>query len=121
MTCDADLWESLYAVADAAGADWPERIRRAHDEHQWEENVSESARVLKGVATYFAAHGGDRVSSTVLAAHLSADDLLPSMTPKSLATRMSGYRVRPRKSHGVMTYWLSDLTPVFAEWLRDTP
>lgn len=116
---DADLWESLYAVADSAGGDWPARIRTAHQEHQWDQSVSQARLTLEVVQRYFKENKTDRVSAAALAAYLTAEDALPVITPKGLHKVMSGYRVAPRKTNGVSTYYRGSFTHVFDVWLRE--
>jgi hypothetical protein len=113
----ADLWEALYSVANAAGGDWPKRCAVAAERHVWDRKPSTSGLTLATVRDWFREHDRDRVTSSVLADYLSANDELPRITPKALAPIMAGYRVYPTKSNGSMTYWRRDLAPVFARWL----
>lgn len=114
-----DLWEALHSVATAAGGDWPERCAKAAQRHVWDRKPSVSRLTLATVREWFKEHDRDRVTSSVLAAYLSANDELPHITPKALAGIMGGYRVYPAKSNGSMTYWRRDLAPVFAQWMTD--
>ena len=116
-TRQADLWEALYSVAEAAGGDWPKRCAAAADKHVWDRRPSVSGETLATVRAWFREHGADRVTSAALAAYLSANDELPHVTPKALAGLMGGYRVYPTKRNGRSTYWLRDLEPAFAQWL----
>ena len=110
------IWAPLHSVAAAAGDDWPQRARKAQEAHQWPTEANEQKAVLSKTRDYFTDHQGDRVASAVLADYISADDTLPSVSAKSLAGRMKGYGVEPRKiSH--MYYFRADLSPVWAEWL----
>lgn len=113
----ADLWEPLWSVAHAAGGEWPARVKAAADHHTWDQKASVAARTLAAVRDYFREHDVDRVASSMLAAHVTSFDDLPTMSAKTLAKVMQGYRVYPTKSNGVMTYWRKSLQPVFAEWL----
>lgn len=110
------IWVPLHSVAAAAGEDWPQRAQRAQEAHQWPTEANAQKAVLGATRDWFAEHKDDRVSSAVLADYINADDTLPSVTPKSLASRMRGYGVVPRKiSHTY--YFRDDLAPVWAEWL----
>lgn len=111
------IWSPLFSVAAAAGQDWPERAQRAFEAHQWRAEHNEQKAVLAATRDYFSQAHSDRVSSSRLAAFVTADDLLPAISPKSLAGRMKGYGVTPRKTNGTMTYYKSDLEPVWREWL----
>lgn len=116
VTRDNQIWAALHSVAAAAGEDWPERAATAQEVHQWPTTANEQKSVLAATRDYFSEVKAERVSSTVLAEFISADDRLPNVTPKGLAGRMRGYGVEPHKvSH--MYYYRADLAPVWAEWL----
>lgn len=110
------IWSPLHSVAAAAGKDWPERARRAKEVHQWPTESNEQKAVLAATREYFTQHRTERVASSVLAEHISADDRLPDVKPKGLAARMKGYGVTPRKSSH-MYYYKADLAPAWDEWL----
>lgn len=113
---EGQLWAPLRSIAIAAGGDWPERVSKAQEVHQWRSEENDQKSVLRASHSWFAEHDKDRVTSGVLAAYISADDRLPNVTPKDLAKRMKGYGVTPRKiSH--MYYFKEDLAPVWTEWL----
>lgn len=114
----ADLWESLWAVAKAAGGEWPERCRKAAEHHQWRDAVSEQQRFLMAVHDYFVKHPAEKkVQSSVLAQWVSSYDNLPTMKGKGVAMRLQrGYEVFPQK-RSESWYHLSDLQPVFDKWL----
>lgn len=110
------IWSPLHSVAAAAGEDWPKRAERAQEVHQWPTEANEQKAVLSATRDWFEDNRVDRVASKVLADFISAYDTLPLVSPKSLASRMKGYGVEPRKiSHSY--YFRADLEPVWAEWL----
>jgi hypothetical protein len=113
-----DIWEALFSVAHAAGPEWVARAEKALADHQWTDSATESARILEGVRRYFEQTKADRVTSAVLAQHLSNDDELPTISPKALAKVMKGYEVTATKSNGLMTYHREALEPAFKVWIR---
>jgi Protein of unknown function (DUF3631) len=72
----ADAWEPLFAIADAAGSDWPHRARRAaiilHASR--EEDDSLGLRLLSDIRLVFDARGVERISTADLIAALEADE-----------------------------------------------
>lgn len=113
----ADLWESLWSVAAAAGGEWPERCRVASERHQWKHDVSEGRLFLLAVRDWFEAHPQEtKVQSSVLAAHVSSYDDLPRMEGKGVALRMQGYEVSPQKRSSSW-YHREKLEPVWERWL----
>lgn len=111
------IWAALHSVAAAAGEDWPERAQAAQAVHQWPSEVNERKAVLAATWDYFDGVKAERVTSSVLAAHISADDRLPHVTPKALAARMKGYGIEPRKISS-MYYYRADFGPAWSEWLQ---
>lgn len=113
----ADLWEAMWAVAKAAGGEWPERCRIAAERHQWRDVVSQQHRFLMAVRDWFTEHPAEtKVQSSVLARWVSSYDDLPTMEGKGVAQRMNGFEV-PRAKRSASFYHLSDLQPVFDKWL----
>lgn len=110
------IWAPLVSVAEAAGEDWPERVQRAIEAHQWPSEDNDYKGVLRATQDYFKEHKADRVSSSVLADYISAYDTLPSISAKALRGRMRGYNIEPRKISN-WYYFKDDLAPVWAEWL----
>lgn len=113
----ADLWESLWSVAHAAGGPWPERVRKASEHHLWLHDVPEGKRFLGAVREWFDKNPqSTKVQSSVLAAHVSAYDDLPVMAGKGVAQRMKGYGVVPQK-RSESWYHREQLEPVWEVWL----
>lgn len=121
----ADLWESLYSVAVAAGPAWVERFHRAAEVHVWPEVVSESAQVLAGIRSYFAETRADKVTSTALVAWLNAQDDMPPITSARALARvwLKGYRtpdgqhIKATKSNGNYVYRPEQFAHAFTTWL----
>lgn len=111
---DADVWEALLAVADAAGGDWPERARTAAVAlvaASKESTPSLGIRLLSDVRTVF----GDRDA-------MATDDMLTALcelpeapwsevvggkplNARGLAKRLGGYEVKSQ------TIRVGDKTP----------
>jgi Protein of unknown function (DUF3631) len=69
-----DCWESLLAIADLAGGDWPKRARSAALElsgNGEREDDSLTARLLKDIYSVFENGAGDRLRTADLITHLS--------------------------------------------------
>jgi hypothetical protein len=69
-----DVWESLFAIADLAGGDWPEKARgsaRILSGSEAREDDSLSALLLRDVYTVFENGAGDRLRTTDLIDHLA--------------------------------------------------
>jgi hypothetical protein len=101
---DADVWEPLLAVADAAGGEWPQRARvsavtlvtllREGGE------ASPGVRLLNDLRTVFGSAG--EMSTKSLLAHLHAMDEAPwgdlngkPLDDRGLAARLRKYGVKP--------------------------
>ncbi|MDI3314489.1 MAG: DUF3631 domain-containing protein [Mycobacterium sp.] len=70
----AEIWEALLAVADAAGADWPERARDACEHFECdstEDRLSFGTRLLRDVRAVFGER--DRMFSVDIIAALTSD------------------------------------------------
>lgn len=111
------IWAALASVAEAAGGDWPDRLARAVEVHQWPSDENDEKGVLSATRDWFTEHPqSDRVASSVLAEFISAYDTLPRVSAKSLRGRMKGYTVKPHKISN-WYYFKAELEPVWAEWL----
>lgn len=101
----ADAWESLLAIADLAGGDWPARARRAAVSLAVGDDTGEQAHgsrildVLREVLT-----GAATVSTEMLLARLNADDELPyggwndggGIRAREVARLLKPYGIRSR-------------------------
>ena len=140
----ADCWESLVAIADAAGDSWPDRARTAckdlNGEAQVEEADTAGERLLADLKRIYAA---DRetphnflYTATILE-HLTKIEDAPwaewSRSPqgripinaRGLAGLLKGYKIRPRDGREGGTgsqkkgYYYTDLVDTFARYTRD--
>lgn len=102
----ADVWEPLLAIADAAGADWPERARTAAVTivHQAAERpLSLGLRLLADIRSCFEATGADKMHGHNLLAHLYDLDEAPwvdlrgkPLDQRRLAKMLSEYGITPK-------------------------
>lgn len=99
----ADTWESLIAVADLAGADWPERARHAAkiltaDAAEADTDNSTSLRLLADLRTVFSDAG--KLHTTTVLARLRELDNGPwadrQLSAHDLAKLLRQYNVKPR-------------------------
>jgi hypothetical protein len=100
----ADSWEPLFAIADLAGGDWPERARAAALElsGEPEDDASIGVRLLSDCRAVF--NGHDHLATKDLIASLADDEEAPwggwhkgsPISPRSLANLLEPFGVRPR-------------------------
>lgn len=79
----ADMWTPLFAIADLAGGDWPERARRAAEVlsgHHADEAATIGVELLADIRRAFATRGVDRIAGADLLADLLADEERPWAT-----------------------------------------
>jgi hypothetical protein len=102
----ADCWWSLFAIADVAGQDWPERIRAAYAELTRgvtaEPEISPLTRLLGDVHAVW--DDGDRIGSAELIKRINAIPdspwsawWPPAVAPRELAAVLRGAGIEPRK------------------------
>jgi hypothetical protein len=101
-----DVWEPLFAIADRAGDDWPERARRAAlalSSNGEREDASAGVQLLGDCCQVFGGQGVDRFTSVGLADALHEIEESPwgewygkPITPRGIAKLLSRYRIRPR-------------------------
>jgi hypothetical protein len=102
----ADVWEPLVAIADQAGAGWPERARSIAvtlNAAREEEDASLGVKLLADVRTIFEESGLDRVPSADLAEKLAKMEEAPwgdlwgkALDSRGLARRLRAYHVHPK-------------------------
>jgi hypothetical protein len=101
----ADTTESLLAIADVAGADWPRKARSALVTLCTEAGGSDGSigcRLLSDIRQQFDARGVDRIGSLELAKALAADETsawaefsLGPISPVQLARLLKPYGITP--------------------------
>jgi hypothetical protein len=126
----ADVWESLIALADAAGGAWPERARRAAqvlEAGRRSTDVSLGLRLLADLHTVFP-DGEDKLATVTLLERLNALDEAPwgnlrgkPLDGRGLARRLSRYDIGPKPvwvaGETVKGYERADLADVWARYL----
>lgn len=103
---NADVWEALLAVADAAGADWPDRARVAAVAlvaQLSERPLTLGIRLLGDVRDIFTKAGADRMPTEVLLNNLQNLDEAPwgelrgkPLDARGLSRRLSQYEIKSR-------------------------
>jgi hypothetical protein len=100
-----DGWEPLFAIADAAGGDWPQRSRMvalalSHVDVRDDESVG--VRLLADIQALFHARPADRLPTAELLTALNALDESPwgdwsgkPLTPRGLARLLRPFAIKP--------------------------
>jgi Protein of unknown function (DUF3631) len=134
----ADNWRPLFAIADEAGGEWPERVRKiAADADAARTEQSVSVLLLMDIREIFDAEGTDRMSSGELVTRLTAIEGRPwaewkhgkPITQNGLARQLNKFEVFPGtiRLDGNMTakgYYRLALEEAFSRYLpsqTDTP
>jgi hypothetical protein len=102
----ADCWWALFAIADVAGRDWPDRIRAAYAELTKgitaEPEKPPLQRLLEDIGTVWTA--GDRIGSAELVKALKSLQGTPwatwwpdAVAPREMAAMLRGAGIEPRK------------------------
>ncbi len=127
-----DCWEPLFAIADAAGGEWPSRARSAalslHGVQ--EDSPSIGVELLGDIQAAFKSRGTSRLATAELLRVLTEDDEQRwatwnrgrEMTPRQLSTRLSEFGVRSKNLKMGMGqvnkgYDLSDFHDAFERYL----
>jgi hypothetical protein len=129
---DADVWEALLTVADAAGGDWPQRARCAAVTLVTDAKAappSLGVRLLADVQSVFDSDGGEHLFTEDLVGALVAMDEAPwadirgkALDARGLARRLSRYEVKPRTVRiGERTSKGYDRSDLVDPWSRYVP
>jgi hypothetical protein len=132
---NADVWEALLAVADAAGGEWPERARSAAMELVTEVVQSPpglGVQLLADLRIVFDELGQDSISTHSLLEQLNGMDEAPwgnlrgrELDSRDLAKRLRPYEVRSknvRTTEGVVKgYTREDLADAWSRYLSPFP
>lgn len=132
----ADNWRPLFAIAEVAGGDWPERARRAFEMLVLKDDADAQGigtMLLGDIKTVFEQCGTDKIFSKSLVESLIAMSERPwgeirkgkAITENWLAHRLRSFevtsktiRIGPDVAKG---YHLTDFDDAFARFLSDTP
>jgi hypothetical protein len=133
---DADVWEALLAIADAAGGDWPKRARVAAvalvAAARETETQSLGIRLLADLRTVFERSGEDKLATDAILKSLTDMDEAPwgdirgkELNARGLARRLGKYGVKPKTVRiGDATpkgYERADLLDAWIRYLPDSP
>src|SRR5262249_27961611 len=109
-----DIWEPLFALADLAQGDWPERARAAAialSANGTREDEELTARVIDDIFTVFSANGTQRYKTADLIAELAKIEESPwgdwygkPISPQGLSKLLRPYRIR------TMPVWVEGAT-----------
>jgi hypothetical protein len=126
-----DVWESLVAVADLAGGDWPKRARRAAVllSAAAEQDAAESIgpRLLADIRELYDGFTVSFMPSRELVNRLLKLDDAPwrdrELTTRALSDELRPYGIRPRPDRAgkVRGYRLEDFADAFARYLQGGP
>jgi hypothetical protein len=127
----ADTWESLIAIADLAGRDWPDRARTActtlvQATADNDTDNSDSLRLLADLRTVF--DGAGNLHTTTILDRLRSLDDSPwtDLTAHGLSKTLRDYSIRPKSVRETGTgpsrrgYNPADLTDAFTRYLPPT-
>jgi hypothetical protein len=99
-----DIWEPLFAIAEFAGGDWPERARRAAlalSTGEEREDDALGVRLFCDVYTVFSSNGWSRIRTADLIAQLALIEESPwgdwygkAITPQALSRLLRPYRIK---------------------------
>lgn len=132
---DADVWEALLAVADAAGGDWPDRARVAAVAlvtSARDRTPSLGVVLLADLRAVFDKAGVDKLATDVILERLHEVEESPwgdlrgkPLDARGLARRLSKYGVGPkvvRVGEGTARgYDVADLTDAWSRYLHPGP
>ena len=130
---NADVWEALITVADAAGGHWPDTARRsavALVAAKSDDKRSMNVQLLSDLADIFTTHGTTRMTTTDILKQLNGLELSPWSTLKAgplnangLARRLNEYGARSkdiRFHHEVLKgYEATDLLDAWSRYSQD--
>lgn len=132
---NADVWEALLAVADAAGGKWPERARSAAVAivgRSQDRALTIGVQLLRDLREVFTETGQDRLSTEELLDQLVEMDESPwgdirgkALDARGLSRRLSKYGIGPKNlrtpSGIVKGYDVGDLADAWARYLPPRP
>ncbi len=131
---DQDNWRPLFAIADLAGGEWPERARQSAIALSAKEDDQESwaVQLLTDTRQAFEELNSDRLPSADLASFLGEKEDRPwpeyrngkPITPRQIASLVARFDIKPRTVRtGACTakgYHQKDFEDAFSRYLPDT-
>jgi hypothetical protein len=126
---NADIWEALFAVADEARGDWPERARTAAVTLVTDVTAATASlgvRLLEDIRSVFISKGKDYLTTETLLAALVELEESPwgdlrgkPLDARGLSRRLSKYKVKPKTIRdGALTAKGYDRSDYFDAWSR---
>jgi Protein of unknown function (DUF3631) len=123
-----DLWEPLFAIADAAGGNWPGRARRAAqvlaaERAEADTDSSYGVRLLSDIRDLYGGFHLSFIPSREMIGRLAQLDEAPwrdlQLTTKGLADRLRAFGIRPRPntSGTARGYRLEDFADALGRYL----
>jgi Protein of unknown function (DUF3631) len=97
-----DVWEPLFAIADVAGENWPERARTPALELRGERDVDDASAGVQLLAHIKDVFEDDRMACAALVSVLNDEELFPyggwnegkGITTRELGKKLSRYRIK---------------------------
>jgi hypothetical protein len=130
----ADIWEPLLGIADQAGADWPDRVRRACTElnvARADAALSVGPLLLSDLKVVFADEGTERMFSAAIVEKLNGLEEAPwsgwhrgqGFRVADLAKNLRGFGIRSKNvrvgAEQRKGYEIADLDDAFGRYLPD--
>jgi putative DNA primase/helicase len=128
-----DNARALCAIADLAGAEWPQRIRDAlvggAKQEAEEEPASAGILLLTDIAEILVRRKGTSISSRDLLVELTSDEESPwaewrrgdPITARGIAKLLKEFGIRPTRDRKGRFYWISDLQEAVERYIEAPP
>jgi hypothetical protein len=134
-----DSWEAMFAIADAAGGDWPDRARDAAivlAAGSTEQATSEGAELLTAIHAVFDIYDDTKITTNDLIIALAAipespytgwidNDSPQSWAPRALARKLKPYKINPGQvwidGQNHRGYARSDFEDAWKRWIPTSP
>jgi len=121
------IWKPLFKIAQIAGGEWPDRVKRSFVEMTREPGKEQSLphKLLSDLQVVFTSGEGPRAyvpSSTLIDELTSVSDMWQDLSPRSLADMLRRYGISTRTANlpsgaSVRAYHHSDLESVWERYL----
>lgn len=133
---ELDNWEPLFAIAETAGGEWPQRARQAAIALSRAEDDSARVMLLADIQGLFNDSGSDWIPSAELCGLLAEMESRPwpewgrahkPITPRQLAGILEPFGIKPKParregaSAGTRGYFLADFSDAFKRYLSTPP
>ena len=127
-----DIWECLFAIAEIAGGEWPQKIWGAASAQAADSvaQVTDDLVPLAAIRAFFTENQSAKAASNEICEWLNVQDDLPfkdlrrgqGIDPRLLGRKLKPYGITPRNlnlggSSRLKGYLLEELEPVFQRYL----